>query len=487
MSQPVTSDAGRISYKWLVLLTLSIGTFMSTLDASIVNISLPRLTEVFNTEPSIVLWVTVAYLLVSVGLMLSIGKLGDIFGRKRVYVSGLAIFTIGLVLCSLSQSVVQLILARVVQAIGSAMVIAVGNAIITTVFPAQERGKALGLLGAVVSTGLLSGPVIGGLLLDALDWRAIFYVRIPVGIIGLVMGWLYLREQEKSSSGTGFDWGGAVTLFGSLSCLLLFLNFGGRMGFTSLPVLTLAGAAVVQTILFIIFERRAPQPILTFSLFNDRMFAAGLLSMLIMFIAASANTFLMPFYLLEGIGRTGSQAGLLLAATSTASLLVGPVSGWLSDKTGSRILCTIGMTLICTALFLLGRLGQDSSTLEILARLIILGVGLGMFSSPNSSAVMGAVPRENLSTASAMIATVRQVGMSFGIAIVGTIYTTRQAFHSAALAGENLAPGLIDQLSLVSSFQDSLTYAAIFCTIGIFASWVRGKAVSDMKTLPTAE
>jgi len=214
MNQPAIPRKERISYKWLVLLSLSIGTFMSTLDASIVNISLPRLTEVFNTEPSIVLWVTVAYLLVSVGLMLSIGKLGDLFGRKRVYVSGLAIFTIGLVLCSLSQSVVQLILARVVQAIGSAMVIAVGNAIITAVFPAQERGKALGLMGAIVSTGLLSGPVVGGFLLDVLDWRAIFYVRIPVGIIGLVMGWMFLREQEKSSSGTRFDWGGAVTLFG---------------------------------------------------------------------------------------------------------------------------------------------------------------------------------------------------------------------------------------------------------------------------------
>jgi len=215
MSQPVVSGNKRVSYKWLVLLTLSIGTFMVTLDSSIVNISLPRLTEVFNTEPSIVLWVTVAYLLVSVGLMLSIGKLGDLFGRKRVYISGLTLFTIGLVLCAISQSVVQLILARVVQAIGSAMVIALGNAIITTVFPAQERGKALGLLGAIVSTGLLSGPVIGGVLLDALDWRAIFYVRIPVGIIGLVMSWIFLREQERKNTDTRFDWGGAITLFGS--------------------------------------------------------------------------------------------------------------------------------------------------------------------------------------------------------------------------------------------------------------------------------
>ena len=159
----------RNSYKWLALLTVSIGTFMATLDASIVNISLPRLSEVFDTEPSVVLWVTVAYLLVSVGLVLALGKVGDLFGRKRVYIIGLTVFTVGLVLCWISQSVVQLILSRIVQAVGASMTAALSNAIVTDVFPDKERGKALGILGALVSAGLLSGPVLGGFLLDALD------------------------------------------------------------------------------------------------------------------------------------------------------------------------------------------------------------------------------------------------------------------------------------------------------------------------------
>ena len=472
------------TYKWLALLTLSIGTFMSTLDASIVNISLPELTEVFDTEPSVVLWVTVAYLLVSVGLMLSIGKLGDLFGRKRVYVSGLAIFTVGLILCALSQSVVQLILARVVQAVGSAMVIALGNAIITAVFPAEERGKALGLISAVVSAGLLSGPVIGGLLLDALDWRAIFYVRIPVGIIGLVMSWLWLREQKDEEATARFDWGGSVSFFGGLSCLLLCINFGGRMGFTSIPVLSLAAGAVVLLTSFFVFERKVTQPILALGLFRNRSFATSLTTMLIMFIAVAANMLLMPFYLLNGIGRTASQAGLLLAATSATSLLVGPVSGWFSDKIGSRILCTTGMALISTALFLMARLNINSSTFDILLRLIILGLGLGMFSSPNNSAVMGSVPRQNLSTASAMIATTRQIGMSCGIAIAGAMFTARELFHSTALAGEALAPGMLERLSLVSAYQDSFTYAAFFCIIGIFVSLVRGSSPSLPPSAP---
>jgi EmrB/QacA subfamily drug resistance transporter len=465
------------SYKWLALLTVSIGTFMATLDSSIVNISLPRLKEVFNTEASVVLWVTVAYLLVSVGLILTVGKLGDLFGRKRVFIIGLTVFTIGLALCWISQSIIQLILSRILQAVGASMTAALGNAIVTDVFPDQERGKALGILGAVVSAGLLSGPVLGGFLLDALDWRSIFYTRVPVGIIGVVMAVLLLKEQKESSPTLNFDWAGAGTLFGGLSCLLLFFNLGGNLGFTSAPALSLGASTVVLLILFVSAERRASQPILNLGLFGNRVFASGIVSMGIMFLAISANTFLAPFYLIEGIGRSAAQAGLLFAVTSSTTLIVGPISGWLSDKIGTRILCTTGMTLISLALFLLSRLGTDSSTTDILLRFAILGFGLGLFSSPNNSSIMGSVPRESLSTGSAMIATIRQVGMSSGMAIAGAIFTTRQLVHSARLAGEFPAD-TVETISLVNAFQDSLLVAAIICSIAIITSWVRSNRLS---------
>ncbi|HEY41879.1 MAG TPA: MFS transporter [Dehalococcoidia bacterium] len=461
------------SYKWLALLTVSIGTFMATLDASIVNISLPRLSEVFDTEPSVVLWVTVAYLLVSVGLVLTVGKLGDLFGRKRVYIIGLTVFTAGLALCWISQSIVQLILSRVLQAVGASMTGALSNAIVTDVFPDQERGKALGILGAVVSAGLLSGPVLGGFLLDALDWRSIFYIRVPVGIIGVIMALLLLREQKETSTVLKFDWSGSGTLFGGLSCLLLFFNLGGRLGFTSVPALALCAGTVVLLVLFILIERKTPQPILNLELFKNRVFASGIISMGIMFLAISANTFLAPFYLIEGIGRSAAQAGLLFAVTSSTTLIVGPISGWLSDKTGTRILCTAGMTFIALALFLLSRLGTDSTTLDVLFRFVILGFGLGMFSSPNNSSIMGSVPRENLSTGSAMIATIRQVGMSSGMAIAGAIFTTRQLVYSTRLAGEFM-PDMVETLSLINAFQDSILIASIVCSVAIIASWVRG-------------
>jgi len=464
-----------IPYKWLALLTVSIGTFMGTLDASIVNISLPRLTQVFNTEPSIVLWVSVAYLLVGVSLMLTLGRIGDQVGRKRVYIAGFIVFTLGLILCSLSQSILQLILSRVVQAVGSAMTVAISTAIVTAVFPDQERGKALGILAGVVSAGLLSGPVIGGILLDALDWRAIFYTRVPVGIIGIAMAWTLLKEQRDPNAVFKFDLAGAATVFGGLSCLLLFFNLGGRLGFVSLPALALAGAAVILLTLFIIFERRAAQPIVDLNLFRNRLFASSIISLIVMFVAISSNMFLMPFYLIQGLGHSASKAGLLFATISITAIVVGPISGWLSDKVGSRVLCTVGMALVCTALFLNSRLSIKSSEVDVLVRLAIQGIGAGMFSSPNNSSIMGSVPRDKLSTGSAMIGTVRQIGMSCGIAVAGAIFTGRQAFHASQLAGNRLAQPMLEKLSLVGGFQDTLLFGAIVCSIGILTSLVRGK------------
>lgn len=448
---------------------------MATLDASIVNIAFPRLTKVFETDPSVVLWVSVAFLLVSVSLMLTFGRIGDMVGRKKVYVLGFALFTVGLILCSLSQSIIQLILSRVVQGVGAAMTIALSMAIVTAAFSDQERGKALGILGAVVSTGLLTGPVLGGFLLDVLDWRSIFYTRILIGIIGLVMAWIFLKEQKDSNVSLKFDLWGTVTLFGSLSCLLLFFNLGGRSSFLSLPVLALASSAVVLLVLFTMLERRAAQPMVDLRLFRNRLFAGGNISLSIMSIAMATVVFLMPFYLIDGLGHSASIAGLLMAIIPLTTFIVSPLSGWLSDKVDTRLLSTTGITLVCLALFLLRGLDIASSSADILLRLVVLGMGIGMFSSPNSSAIMGSVRRDQLGTASAMIATSRQTGMAIGMAVAGAIFTIRQFLHAAQLTYDSLSPAMLDKLSLIGGFQDTLLIAAIICSVGIFTSLLHGK------------
>lgn len=464
-----------ISYKWLALFTVSIGSFVATLDASIVNISFPSLTKAFAVEPSIVLWVTVAYLLVSVNLMLPAGKMGDVLGRKKIYVMGFALFTTGLILCSLSQSITQLILSRMVQGAGAAMIISMGTAIVVTAFPAIERGKALGMLAAVVSAGLLTGPVLGGFLLDIFDWSAIFYSRIPICIIGTVMACTLLKEQRDHGKRFQFDWWGAVVLCVTLSCLLLFFNLGGKLGYLSPLVLTLAGVTILLLFLFIVQERRTSEPIVDLSLFNNPLFASGNICLSIMFFALGSYTFLMPFYLIDGLGHSASQTGLIIAVVSLITLVIAPLSGWLSDKIGFRLLCTVGMALICLALFLISRLNIESSTTDVVLKLVVFGIGSGLFQSPNNSSIIGSSPKNRLGTASAMIATIRQVSMSLGIAISGTVLASYQLFFAAKFAQNNINPLMISKLSLVSGFQNTLFMASMICSIGIFTSLMRGK------------
>ena len=456
---------------------------MSTLDASIVNISFPRLTQVFNTEPSVVLWVSVAYLLVSVSLVFIFGKIGDFYGRKKVYTLGFAVFTVGLILCTFAQTIVQLILARVVQAVGAAMTMALGTAIVTAVFPPQERGKALGISGATVSAGLLSGPVLGGVLVDLFDWQAIFYVTIPVALIGMVMAIICLKEQKVSQGKFQFDWLGAVTLSAGLAFLLLFFNLGGKTSFSEPEVVAFGTAAMILLAVFIIVERQVAQPILDLKLFRNRLFAAGNISLLIMFLALSANTLLMPFYLINGLEYDASQAGLLFASVSVSALVVGPISGWLSDKIGYRLLCTAGITLMAGGLFWLSRLGINANVTDILPRLVLIGVGSGLFSSPNNSSIMGSVPWDKLSTGSALIATVRQVGMSSGIAIAGAIFTSRQAVFLAhsTVSGASEA----SRMALISGYQDTMLISSIVCVIAIFASFSRGTSRPQIVVPPT--
>jgi len=347
-----------ITYKWLALLTVSIGTIMGTLDFSIVNVSFPRLTRVFETDISAVSWVSIAPLLVSTSLMLILGRIGDAFGRKRVYILGFVLFTTGLILCSLSQSIIQLILSRIVLGLANAMMIGIGAAIVTAAFPDRERGKALGIQGATVSAGLLTGPVLGGFLLDTLGWRAIFYTRIPVGIIGFAMAWFLLKEQRESAGNLKFDLWGAATLFCGISCLLLFFNPGLRSGFKSAPVIIMAASAIVLLTLFVVQEIRAEEPLVDLNLFRNYLFAGGNISLGIMAFALSAQILLMPFYLIDGVGYSATETGLFLATVSVISLVIGPLSGWLSDKVGSRALCTVGAALICLSLFLFSGLDK---------------------------------------------------------------------------------------------------------------------------------
>ena len=459
-----------ISHKWPILISVAIGSFMSGLSSSMINISFPRLAAIFNTDASIVLWVTVAYLLVNTGLMAIAGKVGDIFGRKKVYILGLGIFTLALILCALSQSIIQLIIFRALQGIGSAMVMALSYAIVTATFADEERGKALGVLTAVAMSGPLVGPVISGLILDALDWRSLFYVIVPLGAIALIMCWIFLKEQKAPNTGSNIDYLGAGMLFAALSCLILFLNMGGRWGFASPVVMALIAASIILFIAFVIREKRISYPVVNLGLFKNKVFALSIVTYGLYSISLSAFVFITPFFLIDGLGYSTWQAGLFYVFSPLVTTLLAPLTGWLSDKVIPRILCTIGMAVVALGLYLFSRFNADSTTLSMLPAFIVYGVGVAFFNAPNANRIMGSVTKDKLGLASALMTTMQHIGMSAGMALFGLIYTVHLASESLRLASQNLEPSIIQQLSVIGSFKYGILIAAVVAGLGIFTS-----------------
>lgn len=434
---------------------------MGTLDAGTVNIALPALGQALHTDAATVLWVQAAFLLVSNGLMLTMGWIGDLRGRRTMYVAGFTVFAVGLGLSALSQNVYQLIAFRLVQAAGQSMTVANSNAVLTTIFPPRERGKAMGMMGAVVGAGLGLGPLLGGWLIDLLGWRAIFYARIPVSLLGMGMSWFVLRDDAAPGPRTRLDLAGAVTSFLAMGGLLLWINQTARVGLASPALWLLAGATAASAVLFVRAERRAESPVVNLALFRSRPFALANISHVLYFITYSALSLLFPFYLINGLGLTSGQAGLAFALSPGLRTGISPLAGWLSDRVGFRPLTISGMALTSGGFFLLSRLTTTSPLEIVIVYLFITSVGLALFEAPNMSAIMGSAPRERQGTASAMLAISRQGGMTLGLAASGSLLGARQRTHASSLAAAGADPATIPQQAVVAGYQESILLVAV--------------------------
>jgi EmrB/QacA subfamily drug resistance transporter len=396
---------------------------MTPLDGSIVTVAIPSIASSIRIGLEAVVWIPLAYLLLLTVLLINVGRLADLRGRKRFYTFGFIIFTVGSVLCAASVTDLQLIVFRAIQGVGAALIAANSTAIVTDSFPRAERGKALGINTMAVYTGLTAGPVIGGILVQYYGWRSIFYVNVPIGIIVITLTVLRLRESRTDEVGGGFDLAGAATLSIALASLLVVLTFGGSYGWASpltIGLLMLSGATFVS---FLQVESRLTRhPTLDLSLFTrNRMFAAANTSALLAYIAFNGVTFMISIYLQSIQGLNPETTGFYLIAESAAMALLSPFSGWLSDRFGSRLLCTLGMFMVTVGLYLFTQLDTASSALDIMSRLILVGVGFGVFSSPNTSSVMGSVNQTKLGVAAGTLATMRFMGQSVGLALLGTV------------------------------------------------------------------
>ncbi len=412
------------SRKWYVLAAVSMGTFLSTIDGSIVNVALPTLVQDLHTNLALVEWVVLAYLLMLSTLTLSMGRLGDMIGKKPVYIAGFVVFTLGSGLCGLAPTVTWLIGFRVLQAIGGAMILALGMAIVTESFPPSERGKAIGIGGTMVSIGIVVGPTLGGLILGSLSWHWIFFVNLPVGIAGTLMA-LRFVPAFRPKGRQQFDFPGAAALFASLLALLLALTLGQYTGFADARVLLLFAGATLLLVGFILLERRGAQPMLDLTLFRDQLFSINLVSGLTTFISMGGTTLLIPFFLQDVLNYAPQEVGLVMATVPLMTGLVAPVAGALSDRFGTRAIAAVGLASMVGGYYALSTITPHLSTFGYILRYLPVGLGMGIFQSPNNSAIMGAVPRERLGVGSGLLSVTRTVGQVAGIAILSALWAQR--------------------------------------------------------------
>jgi EmrB/QacA subfamily drug resistance transporter len=432
-------EAVDYSGKWFVMAAVAMSIFLGTIDGSIVNVAQPTLVQVFQTDLAVVQWVTLAYLLVITTLLLSVGRLADIYGKKSLFVWGIVIFTVGSVLCGLSPTIGWLIALRVIQAIGAAMITALGAAITTSSFPPEERGRALGITGSVVSIGIIAGPALGGILLDTLSWHWIFFVNLPVGILGLLLAVRYI-PHDTPQGGQRFDLAGAITLGVSLLALLLALTVGQELGFGSPLILALFVIWLILFVAFIMIELRRSQPMLDLRLFRNPLFAVNVATGFITFLAIAGPGLLMPFYLQNVLGYPTRSIGLLLGVVPIGLGIMAPLAGSLSDRFGSRPITLLGLLTLFAGYCAISTLGTSTSTLGYILRFIPIGLGMGIFQSPNNSAIMGSVPRSQLGVTSSLLSITRTLGQTVGLALVGALWAARVYTYSPESTNATTAP-----------------------------------------------
>ena len=448
--------------RWLILASITTGTFMSNVDAAAVTVAMPTMAREFGVGLDALQWVITGYFLTITAVLPVFGRLADIFGRKRVLNTGLAIFVVASLLVALAPTFPLLTAARVLQALGASMFMATTMATAVTVFPPSERGRVLGLLASVVAAGTVVGPGVGGLLTDAFGWRSIFLVNVPVGLLGAIGTLVFLPADRPARDRTpkGFDVLGAVLFAGFSSSLLLGLGTGPGAGWTSRTTLGLLAAAVAFLALFAVQERRSAGPVIDLRLFRRRVFGLGNVAAFLSFLLMLFPAVLFPIYLHEVMGWSLGTTGLLMTLQAVTMLLVSPAAGWWSDRVGSRrpALVALGVTILA----MLGSvfLGPGSPVWLIGLVLALFGVGLGLFLSPNNSAVIGDLGRERAGTAGAILATVRNFGKAVGVAVAVLLYS---AFAGTA-ATVGVEPGV-----LLAGFRGAFVVGAALAGVALVA------------------
>jgi len=433
-------------------------------------------------------WVIIAYLVAIAGTLLTIGRLADMTGRKALWVTRLGTFALGSAICGAAPRLGVLIAARAFQGIGGALIVSVGPAMLTSAFPSNERGRALGMNAVFVALGTSVGPTLGGLITANFSWRWIFYVNVPLGIIGVLLSLLILKERQKRTVGR-FDPAGALLLAAGLIALTLGLSFGQEWGWTSPGLIAMLVISVVAFTLLVFVEQRVPDPVIDFRLLRNRVFVSANVSLILSFLALFAVSFMLPFYLEELRGFSVVSRDSCSHRYPWPIAVIAPFSGALADKIGSRWLAAGGLTLACLGLVLISQLNAQSSVLDIIWRLFVAGTGQAFFQSPNNRALMGSAPRNRQGVAAGFLSTCRVMGQSVSVALAGAIFTSL----GGAVAGMVLVQGAqhlplervsVLQNTFTTAFHTTFLVCVIIAVLGVFTSLVRGKEQANRRAVP---
>lgn len=465
----------KIEYKWVALSCSTLGALFSVLSGSTLMIALPDIMKDLHAGMGVIMWTIMSYMLMMTILVPAIGRVSDMIGRKKMFVGGFMVFTIGSVLCSLSNSGTQLLLFRLFQSIGGALMVANSTPIVTDAFPKEELGKAMGINSMVISIGSVIGPILGGLLLG-FGWRSTFYINIPIGIIGTVWSWLKLKEIDVLPVKQKFDWKGTLTFSIGILLFLIALSFSGFVGW-NIYIISLFIISVFLLAVFVKIESKTEYPMLDLRLFKTRILAFAYGSTLLNGIARGAVTFLLIFYL-QGIkGYDPIVAGILLVPFALAMMIVSPISGYLSDKYGAKVLSSLGLLISAVGLLGLVRIASTTSMIEITIWQIVTGLGSGLFFSPNTSSIMGAVPAHKRGIAAGVRTMMVNAGSVISIALAMAIISS--SISPEALQGLFIGTQVGSKGIAVNQFLSGLRVAFLiscgFSLLAAFMSYLRGK------------
>jgi EmrB/QacA subfamily drug resistance transporter len=471
---PLQAVARLAWYPWVVVGTVCVGAFMGQVDASLTQMLLPRLERDFHAPLSTVSWVAVGYILTMASFMPIFGRLADMVGRKLLYTGAFLIFVIGSGLCGFAPDLPTLIAFRVIQGIGAALLTANSIAIVVLAAGPKHRGRALGLQSAAQAIGLGVGPAVGGFVLDTLGWHWAFWINVPFGLLGLILGWFVLPQTRHLQSGGRFDWHGALLIAPALTAIIALLNEGHAWGTTSPAFIACAAAAVVLLVLFVLAERHAATPLIDFALLRQRAFLTGNLANFLSYAALFGVFFLIPFALVRVYQDSELVAGLRLSIVPVMLGLLAPIGGILYDRFGARIVTATGMTVCVAGLAVLYVFldGKAANMPLVMLALAIFGAGQGLFISPNSSAIMATAPEELTGEAGSLLNVVRYLGISTGIAGASTLL-------ALGIADAPGAHGIT-----VNAAAEALIFASRLVILMLGALGVIAAALSLMRTVP---